>query len=199
MMQQNEKLSALVDGELLDDTLLKALKSNPELIGKWQSYHLMRDTLRKELPPQVNFDISAKVMAALEGEPAILAPQKTWRDLPVINNVIPLVRQGGQFAIAASVAVAMILGVQQLNQAPVEQPFNPAMPLGGIQGGLSPVSLEQTRALPRTNAVDQRQLINAYLADHQQQLRLKSSQLGDKKVAAKEKINEKENLEKIPD
>jgi sigma-E factor negative regulatory protein RseA len=196
MMQQNEKLSAVVDGELLDDTLLKALKNNPELIAKWQSYHLIRDTLRNELPPQVNFDISAKVMAALEDEPAILAPQKTWRDLPMVNNVIPLFRQGGQYAIAASVAVAMILGVQQLNQSPVEQPFNPALPLSGIQGGLSPVSLEQTRALPRTSMVDQRQLINAYLTDHQQQLRLKSSQIDEKKTKVEDK--EKENIEKTP-
>jgi sigma-E factor negative regulatory protein RseA len=150
--------------------------------------------LRKELPPQVDFDISARVMAALADEPAILAPQKTWRDLPLVGNVIPLVRQGGQFAIAASVAVAMILGVQQLNQTPIEQPFNPALPLSGIQGGLSPVSLEQTRALPSANMVDQRQLINAYLTDHQQQLRLKSSQVDEKKV----EVEEKENLEKTP-
>jgi sigma-E factor negative regulatory protein RseA len=194
MMQQNEKLSAVVDGELLDDTLLGGLKNNPELSAKWQSYHLIRDTLRKELPPQVDFDISARVMAALADEPAILAPQKTWRDLPLVGNVIPLVRQGGQFAIAASVAVAMILGVQQLNQTPIEQPFNPALPLSGIQGGLSPVSLEQTRALPSANMVDQRQLINAYLTDHQQQLRLKSSQVDEKKV----EVEEKENLEKTP-
>lgn len=198
MMQQNEKLSAVVDGELLDDTLLSALKNNPELNAKWQTYHLIRDTMRKELPPQVDFDISARVMAALADEPAILAPQKTWRDLPLVGNVIPLIRQGGQFAIAASVAVAMILGVQQLNQSPVEQPFNPALPLSGIQGGLSPVSLEQTRALPSTNMVDQRQLINAYLTDHQQQLRLKSSQVDEKKAEVEEKEKEKENLEKTP-
>ena len=198
MTQQNEKLSAVVDGELLDETLLKALKNDGELSAKWQSYHLIRDTLRKELPPQVNFDISANVMAALADEPAILAPQKTWRDLPLIGNVIPLLRQGGQFAIAASVAVAMILGVQQFNQAPIEQPFNPALPLSGIQGGLSPVSLEQTRVLPRTNVVDQRQLINAYLTDHQQQLRLKSSQLAEKQAETEVEVKGKENIEKTP-
>lgn len=197
MSQQNEKLSAVMDGELLDDSLLKALKNDPELIAKWQSYHVIRDTFRKELPVQLDFDISANVMNALDADPVILAPKKTWQDIPLLGNVVPMMRQGGQFAIAASVAVAMILGVQQLNQPQVEQPFNPAPPMSGIQGGLSPVSLEQTRALPRTNVVDQRQLINAYLTDHQQQLRLKSAQLEAERKAELE-LKEKQKIEKVP-
>lgn len=89
----------------------------------------------------------------------------------------PLFQQTGQFAVAASVAVAVILGVQQYNQPVEDQPFNaaPTIPVTGIQGGLSPVSLEQTRALPRPDVSVQRQRLNAYLNDHNQQVRRKST------------------------
>jgi sigma-E factor negative regulatory protein RseA len=80
-------------------------------------------------------------------------------------------------AIAASVAVAMIIGVQQFNQTDVEQPFSSAAPILGIPGGLSPVSFEQTRTVPQNDMVEQKRRINAYIADHQQQMQLKSVEL----------------------
>jgi sigma-E factor negative regulatory protein RseA len=181
MSQKIENLSALVDGELHDSDFLDAINSDAELAGKWQSYHLIRDGLRKELPQNINFDIAANVAKALESEPVILAPKRTWRDLPLVGNVIPFAKQGGQMAIAASAAIVMILGVQQLNQPELEQPFNAAPPILGIQGGLSPVSLEQTRSVPRSDVIAQRKRINAYMTDHQQQMRLKAAQLQSRK------------------
>lgn len=177
MTQQNENLSAVVDGELKDDSLLSEVLNDKSLADKWQRYHLIRQGLRKEMPLDANFDISQQVAMALEEEPAILAPQRSWRNIPLVASVIPLARQGGQLAIAASVAVAMVLGVQQLNQPEVEQSFgNGPATLPGVQGGLSPVSLEQTRAVPRNDVLEQRRRINAYLTDHRQQLRIKTSE-----------------------
>jgi sigma-E factor negative regulatory protein RseA len=181
MSQKFENLSALVDGEDLpsnssDSLTLDALKDDMELKQKWQRYHLIRDGLRQELPANLNFDIADSIAQALEAEPAILAPKKTWRDLPLVASVVPFAKQSGQMAIAASVAVAMIIGVQQMNQSDVVQPFNAAPPIPGIQGGLSPVSFDQTRDLPSSNAVEQRRLINAYLMDHKQQIRFKTTQ-----------------------
>ncbi|SUB70015.1 Sigma-E factor negative regulatory protein [Pluralibacter gergoviae] len=66
---QKEKLSALMDGEMLDSELLNELTRSPELQKTWQSYHLIRDTLRGETAQSLNFDISANVMAAIENEP----------------------------------------------------------------------------------------------------------------------------------
>ncbi|WP_088332332.1 RseA family anti-sigma factor [Lacimicrobium sp. SS2-24] len=174
-----EDLSAWMDGES-NSGMIGETCSDKELSAKWQRYHLIRDGLRKELPQQLDFDISASVAKAIEAEPAILAPRKGIRDIPVIGAVVPFLRRGGQAAIAASVAAAMIIGVQQLNQPQPEQPFSsaPALQLPGMQtGGLSPVSLEQTRALPRTDAIEQKRRINAYLNDHQRQMRLKSENL----------------------
>jgi sigma-E factor negative regulatory protein RseA len=181
MSQKFENLSALVDGEDIASTssschVLDAVKNDAELQLKWKSYHLIRDGLRQELPANINFDIADRVAQALEAEPAILAPKKTWRDLPLVDRVIPFAKQGGQMAIAASVAVAMIIGVQQINQTDANQPFNAAPPILGIQGGLSPVSFDQTRAMPNSDGIEQRRRINAYLTDHKQQLRFKTMQ-----------------------
>ncbi|MBL4630293.1 MAG: transcriptional regulator [Paraglaciecola sp.] len=179
MSQKFENLSALVDGEDIASNsssrhVLDAVKNDAELQLKWKSYHLIRDGLRQELPANLNFDIADKVAKALESEPVILAPKKTWRDLPLVGSVVPFAKQGGQTAIAASVAVAMIIGFQQVNQADVEQPFNAAPPIPGILGGLSPVSFDQTRAIPSSSGVEQRQRINVYVMDHKQQLRFKT-------------------------
>ncbi|MFQ3192208.1 MAG: sigma-E factor negative regulatory protein RseA [Paraglaciecola sp.] len=191
MSQKLENLSALVDGELGVSTLsssllLDAVKNDAELQLKWKSYHLIRDSLRQELPATMKFDIADKIAQAIEAEPAILAPKKTWRDLPLVSNIVPFAKQGGQMAIAASVAVAMIIGVQQVNQADVSQPFNAAPPIPGIQGGLSPVSFDQTRSIPNSDAVEQKRRINAYLTDHKQQLRFKTIQLSSDKSAIME-------------
>ena len=65
--------------------MLDAVKNDAELQLKWKSYHLIRDGLRQELPANINFDIADRVALALEAEPAILAPKKTWRDLPLVG------------------------------------------------------------------------------------------------------------------
>jgi sigma-E factor negative regulatory protein RseA len=200
MSQKFENLSALVDGEHGASTsssrhVLDAVKNDADLQLKWKSYHLIRDGLRQELPVNINFDIADKVAQALESEPAILAPKKTWRDLPLVGSVIPFAKQGGQMAIAASVAVAMIIGVQQVNQADMDQPFNAAPPIPGIQGGLSPVSFDQTRAIPNSDGVEQRRRINAYMTDHKQQLRFKTIQLGNDESALQDQNIENEEAQ----
>jgi sigma-E factor negative regulatory protein RseA len=198
MSQKFESLSALVDGEDITSNsssshVLDAVKNDVELQLKWKSYHLIRDGLRQELPANINFDIADRVAKALEDEPVILAPKKTWRDLPLVGRVVPFAKQGGQMAIAASVAVAMIIGVQQVNESDVNQPFNAAPPIPGIQGGLSPVSFDQTRAISNSDGVEQRRRINAYLTDHKQQLRFKTMQLGnDESTILDQKIENEE-------
>ncbi len=43
---QKEKLSALMDGETLDSELLKELAHDPGMQKTWESYHLIRDSMR---------------------------------------------------------------------------------------------------------------------------------------------------------
>ena len=193
--RNNESLSAYIDGDLQDEQFLDTLCNDPELQEKWHRYHIIKDGLKNENPSLLNFDISTQVAQALEKEPALsvsgevaAAPNNTgvvhWlanvfsgrkASNDASGRFAPIAQQTGQFAVAASVAVAVILGVQQYNQPAEEQPFSaaPTIPVTGIQGGLSPVSLEQTRTVPRTNVSAQSQRLNAYLNDHNQQVRRK--------------------------
>ena len=179
MTQQQEKLSAFMDGELDGNAIIDAIKQDEELQAKWQRYHVIRSAMRKEASVAPELDITARVAAALEDEPAIVAPKASrWRSIPMLSNVVPFAKQSGQFAVAASVAVAVILGVQHINQPAPSEPFMTA-PTAGPQGGLAPVSLEQTRTLPRNdmNAVlEKKRKINALIADHEQQVKLKQAQ-----------------------
>jgi negative regulator of sigma E activity len=88
---QKEKLSALMDGETLDNELLNELSRSSEMQKTWESYHLIRDTLRGDTAEVLHFDISARVMAAIENEPvrqtAPLIPESQpaphqWRQMP---------------------------------------------------------------------------------------------------------------------
>jgi sigma-E factor negative regulatory protein RseA len=179
MTQQQEKMSAFMDGEIAGDSIIDAIKNDDALQAKWQRYHVMRGVMRKEAHVAPELDIASAVAAALEDEPAIVAPKKArWHNVPVLGNVVPFAKQSGQFAMAASVAVAVILGVQHFNQPAPTEPFMTA-PTAGPQGGLAPVSLEQTRALPRNDMNEvlvKKRKINALIADHEQQLKIKQAQ-----------------------
>lgn len=63
---QKEKLSALMDGETLDTELLKELTHDPEMQKLRESYHLIRDSMRGDTADVLHFDISARVMAAIQ-------------------------------------------------------------------------------------------------------------------------------------
>ena len=58
---QKEQLSALMDGETLDSELLNELAHNPEMQKTWESYHLIRDSMRGDTPEVLHFDISSRI------------------------------------------------------------------------------------------------------------------------------------------
>ncbi|MDC8832750.1 sigma-E factor negative regulatory protein [Alteromonas gilva] len=192
MTQQHEKLSAFMDGELNESEFVDNLKNDSELLAKWRSYHVIRSGLRKEASVMPEFDITAQVAAALDDEATVLAPRSKWKTMPVIGKIVPLIRQSGQFAVAASVAAAVILGVQQMNMPAPEEPFTTYQTLGVPQAGMAPVSLEQSNMVPNTQNVDsdaklqKRRQINALLADHEQQLKLKQAEEQAKHIAEPE-------------
>lgn len=176
MTHQHEKLSAFMDGELSDSEIIEAVKHDQDMQEKWRRYHLIRSGLRQEASVAPMLDLTARIAAEIDNEPTVMAPKRTWRDLPVLGSVVPFARQSGQFAVAASVAAAVILGYQQYTQPVPAEPFMTAPTVVGPQGGLAPVSLEQTRALPRDDMaeiMEKRRQVNALIADHQQQVNLK--------------------------
>lgn len=104
-----ESLSALMDGEageLEVRRVLQATEQDPAVRGTWERYQVARAVMHKEAW-QGNIDLSAGIAAALADEPAIGAPQKqasgVWQTV-------------GKFAVAASVTVAVLVGVRMVNQ-----------------------------------------------------------------------------------
>jgi sigma-E factor negative regulatory protein RseA len=179
MTQQQEKLSAFIDGEAEDAKLVDSLLNDNELSDKWKRYHLVRDCMRKEMSADVNFDISAAVASQLESELAIVAPKRTWRELPVVASVIPLMKQSGQLAVAACVTAVMIFGYQSYNAPEDTQPFLTA-PTSGPLGGLAPVSLSSNESIDQEGMallLERQRQLNALIEDHQRQIRLKNASM----------------------
>jgi sigma-E factor negative regulatory protein RseA len=100
----NEQLSALIDGEHDNSTVLNNLINDEDMRGAWQRYHLIGDCLRGHLPDTLNSDISTKVSKELREEPTVLAPQTSKR-----FNLKPI----AGFAIAASVALVAVFTIQR--------------------------------------------------------------------------------------
>lgn len=192
-MANKEQISALMDGDLSDAEVLNELEMDSDLQDTWGRYHLIGDAMRGDLPVNLQLDLSDSIMAALEDEPTILAP-KPVETAPVLqpavapvktdSNVVPLFRRVGQllgqYAIAASVAAAVIFGVQQY-QGQDGVPANPVLNTIPIGGSAAPVSVHypqqdgaraRQQGLTEQQMQEQRERINAFLRDHQLQQRL---------------------------
>jgi sigma-E factor negative regulatory protein RseA len=102
----DQSLSALMDGEATDmelHRLLKEVSEGSELRDKWKRYHMVSSALKGDaaITP---IDYSAAISAAIDEEPSHRQ-----------SALAGFVGSAGRFAIAASVALVAVLGVQQLN------------------------------------------------------------------------------------
>ncbi|WP_185841697.1 sigma-E factor negative regulatory protein [Vibrio cholerae] len=187
-MADKEKLSALMDGEMIDNELILGLAQDQDARDTWKNYHLIGDVLRGDAPIHKEWNIAESVALALENEPAHNPlkvidlqqarleaqpkPQQAKRQLPAWLS------QFGQVGIAACVSLAVVFGVQQYagqssgieNELPVLQtiPF---------AGSAEPVSLTRDsveKHAPDSSMQEQRRRVNALLQDYELQLRLNS-------------------------
>lgn len=185
---QKEKLSALMDGELIDNEFISDLSGNKDLQQGWLRYHLVRDTLRGDVNSVMHFDIADRVAAAIALEPAQFVPEtqfipeaqpkpETWHTLPFWHKVRPWFAHIGQAGVAAGVSLAVIIGVQNYNQdTDVTQPDLPSFSTFSIGGMTSPVSYglnepEDQQTSSGILAQDQRKRITI-LQDYELQRRI---------------------------
>lgn len=108
----HEQLSALIDGELERDSarfLLRRIGHDAELAARWDRWHHYGEVMRGAALP-LREDFAASIMAALEDAPAV----------QVQSSRSPRVlRWGGGFAVAASVALAALLLVKPTQEGSV--------------------------------------------------------------------------------
>ncbi len=187
MANDKESVSALMDGESIDSALISQLEQQPELVSSWQNYHLIGATLKGEQPVEPEWNLAEKIAQALEDEPihGSFAEQAKLSQIQVLQlkEAQPLPEQVkrprwleslGQVAIAASVSVAVIFGVQQysVNPTPTQEQV-PVLQTVPFYGSVEPVSLtrESQPRLTQDDLVEQRKKINALLQDYELQLR----------------------------
>ncbi|WP_455199476.1 sigma-E factor negative regulatory protein [Kaarinaea lacus] len=106
----DEKISSLVDGELEESQhqqTVNSMLADEEKCCCWERYHLISDAMKGKLPRLVDCQLSSRVMAELENEPTVLAPQ---------THKTSFGKRMAGLAVAASVATIAVLGVQFMYQ-----------------------------------------------------------------------------------
>lgn len=187
---QKEQLSALMDGEALDQSFLTELSNDEQLQASWGRYHLVRDTLRGDLGNVMHIDIAARVADAIAQEPVssnitplIVESQpepSRWRKMG-FSSKSGWGAQLAQVGVAACVSLAVIVGVQNYNH-PVDAAASaaqdsPAFNTLPMMGKASPVSLGVPGDIfendgSAAQVQQQRARINAMLQDYELQRRL---------------------------
>ncbi|WP_413285200.1 RseA family anti-sigma factor [Vibrio sp. MA40-2] len=194
-MADKELLSALMDGNTVDDALITELEQNVESQDTWKNYHFIGDVMRGESPETVNWNIAESVAAALDAEPAhssdsvrsthssSTTPHVESQPTPAeVRRQLPAwLTQIGQVGVAACVSLMVIVGVQQYgdsessSRALASQPVLQTIP---FSGSVEPVSLTRESVSADKNSdtqlTEQRRRINAMLQDYELQLRLSS-------------------------
>ena len=192
-MTNKQQISALMDGELVDQSLITDIENDIEAQQSWSRYHLIGDTLRGDVAQNTSgWDIASQIAMALEAEPVYskqngtLAqvvplmesqpnPQKARSKMPAwLSNVT-------QIGIAACVSLVVVLGVQQYsggNGAVSESDQLPVLQTIPFSGSAEPVSL--TSESVRTQSTEAKEMeqhrrINALMQDYELQLRLNHS------------------------
>ncbi len=108
-----ETLSALMDNEASElevRRVLQATEQDPALRSTWDRYQVAKSVMHKE-PWQGKIDLSAGIAAALANEPTpdVAAQTPAAKASALWQNM-------GKFAVAASVTVAVLVGVRMVNQ-----------------------------------------------------------------------------------
>ncbi len=128
----DERLSSLLDGEL-DDTqqrhAVDALGGDAEARERWERFHLAGDALHGDLAEAIDPRFASRVMAAIDDEPAILAPSLPRQSSTSTSSTRThapsrLSKRFAGLAVAASVAAVAVMGVESLYHEDPAAPFN---------------------------------------------------------------------------
>jgi sigma-E factor negative regulatory protein RseA len=105
------RISALMDGELEPHDVastLQFLRSTDAAKNEWREFHRVGEALRGDT--KLDFDVSARVMAALENEPTVLAPTRSRvsRTSPWLRPALALAASAAGVAVVAWVGLGSV-------------------------------------------------------------------------------------------
>lgn len=138
----DEALSALMDGEAQElelRRLLRQLPNDPELRARWARYQLASSVIRKQQYfPGVSFKLADAVQAAIQSDYShdANAVGGTWR------------RSAARFAVAASVALTVVAGVQWEQRRTVGATQVATVAPAATRNHASAASLESVASVP---------------------------------------------------
>ncbi|QPB41571.1 sigma-E factor negative regulatory protein [Rodentibacter haemolyticus] len=119
---QKELLSAYMDGEQVDVSFTEELCNDEALQQSWASYHMVRAVIRKESDVLLGTDFTEKMADLIENEEieklAITEFQPTIEEvqqLPFMRKFKSFFAPMAQIAVAASVCLVAVIGVQSFN------------------------------------------------------------------------------------
>ena len=143
---QKELLSAYMDGEQVNPTFTEQLCQDAELQESWEDFHTIRSIMRKESNIVLGADFTAKMESLIATEEIQVPNAMTSQPLPQEVENVPFMKKLKawfmpitQVAVAASVCLVAVLGVQSFNakstvQSAVDAPVLQTLPFNnGVQ------------------------------------------------------------------
>jgi sigma-E factor negative regulatory protein RseA len=166
-MNNNELLSALVDGELQGDELEKTLQilaGDTLATAQFKRYQQTKDVLNGYGERGLSHNLANRISLALEKEPAY-SQQTTQHKAEVITLPTPFWKQMTGLAVAASVGALAVVGV-------MTQPQNNLVtntPMAAIDAPSEVITVAQTGARWTVDEPEIEYRLNNYLLDHNEQ------------------------------
>jgi len=121
-------IAEIIEDDAASNSDVERLISDSEMRSIWARYHLVSDLIKGEVPREIDLLLNDNIMRAIQAEPTILAPSNLAANNDDSDNEIEpsnVVSIGGfvrnwaeqatGFAIAASVTIAIVFGVQSMN------------------------------------------------------------------------------------
>jgi mclA len=143
---QKELLSAYMDGEQVNPTFTEQLCQDAELQESWEDFHTIRSIMRKESNVVLGADFTTKMESLIATEEIQVSNAMTPQPLPQEVENAPFMQKLKawfmpitQVAVAASVCLVAVLGVQSFNakstvQSAVDAPVLQTLPFNnGVQ------------------------------------------------------------------
>lgn len=143
---QQELLSAYMDGEQVNPTFTEQLCQDAELQESWEDFHTIRSIMRQESNIVLGADFTAKMESLIATEEIQVPNAMTSQPLPQEVENAPFMQKLKawfmpitQVAVAASVCLVAVLGVQSFNakstvQSAVDAPVLQTLPFNnGVQ------------------------------------------------------------------
>lgn len=173
--QQNERLSAYMDGQDLEMDFVDTLANSPELKQKWASYHTIRSVMQGD-EIILGADFSAKMEALLENEEIESLSSEEKTEQPKKGLLLKLKRWGTpimQAGIAASVCLVAVLGVNSMNAKEEVAQVQPVLQTLPFSNSVEAVSYNApANDQPTAEQLElQQRKINALLENHELQRR----------------------------